>query len=196
MRAIHAGASKVSEPVLPSRAPPKWPRYPALRLVGQPVAAPQRSFGVLLVDDNPHHRIPLLRALRDQGHRVLHAADGASGETLCRASQLEIDALVACADMKRMCGCELARRVVRMRPEVRVLLMWRHFAGPEAACRAYDRGYAVIEEPFTPEELCRRLTGLLALLTQRGVRRARLDGEDRLILREGEVLAIGSKKEN
>ena len=161
MRAIHAGASKVSEPVLPSRAPPKWPRYPALRLVGQPVAAPQRSFGVLLVDDNPHHRIPLLRALRDQGHRVLHAADGASGETLCRASQLEIDALVACADMKRMCGCELARRVVRMRPEVRVLLMWRHFAGPEAACRAYDRGYAVIEEPFTPEELCRRLMGLL-----------------------------------
>jgi two-component system cell cycle sensor histidine kinase/response regulator CckA len=158
--------------VLPSRAPPKWPRYPVLRLVGQPAPAPQRSFGVLLVDDNSHHRIPLLHALRDQGHSVLHAADGVSGETLCRASQLEIDALVACADMKRMCGCELARRVVRMRPEVRVLLMWRHFAGPEEAHRAYARGYAVIEEPFTPEELCRRLTGLLALPTQRRLCRA------------------------
>ena len=166
-RAPRPSASRCS-----SRAPPEASRHPALRLVGKPVAAPQRPFGVLLVDDNPHHRIALLRALRDQGHSVLHAADGASGETLCRASQLEIDALVACADMKRMCGFELARRVGRMRPEVRVLLMWHHFEAPEEAHRAYARGYAVIEEPFTPEELCCRLTGLLALPTQRRLRRA------------------------
>jgi DNA-binding response OmpR family regulator len=127
---------------------------------------------------------------------VLHAADGASGETLCRASQLEIDALVASADMKRMCGFELARRVVRMRPEVRVLLMWRHFEGPEEAHRAYEHGYAVIEEPFTPEELCRRLTGLLASPRNDACAELRLDGEDRLIPREDEVLAIRSKKEN
>jgi hypothetical protein len=30
----------------------------------------------------------------------------------------------------------------------------------EEAHRALDRGYAVIEEPFTPEQLCHRLTGL------------------------------------
>jgi CheY-like chemotaxis protein len=125
------------------------------------VAAPQRPFSILLVDDNVRHRILLLRALRDQGHSVLHAADGASGEALCRASRLKIDALVACADLKRMSGFELARRMVRLRPEVRVLLMCRHLAGPEEAHRACERGYAVIEEPFTPEELCRRLTGLL-----------------------------------
>lgn len=89
------------------------------------------------------------------------SADGVSGDALCQASQLE-DALVACADMKRMCGFELARRVSHMRPEVRVLLMWRPFEGPEEAHRAHERGYAGIEEPFTPEQLCRRLTGLLA----------------------------------
>ena len=195
MRATHAGASPVSEPLLRPN-PPEVSWHPALRLVGQPAPAPQRSFGVLLVDDNPQHRILLLRALRNQGHSVLHAADGASGETLCRASQLEIDALVACADMKRMCGFELARRVGRMRPEVRVLLMWHHFEGPEEAHRAYGRGYAVIEEPFTPEELCRRLTGLLALPRNDACANLRLDGEDRLAPSEGEVLAIGSKKEN
>lgn len=151
MRTNHAGASALSEPWLRPN-PPEVSRYPALA----------RSFSVLLVDDNLQHRIPLLSALRDQGHRVFDAADGASGEALCRASQLEIDALVACADMKRMGGFELARRVGRMRPDVRVLLMWRHFEGPEEAHRAYEHGYAVIEEPFTPEELCRRLTGLLA----------------------------------
>ena len=151
MLAIHAGASTVSEPLFRGN-PPKVFRHPALR----------RGFTVLLVDDNHDHRIPLLRALRDQKHTVLYAADGASGENLFQTSQLEIDALVACADMKRMCGFELARRVARMRPEVRVLLMWRHFEGPEEAQRAYEHGYAGIEEPFTPEQLCRRLTGLLA----------------------------------
>jgi hypothetical protein len=52
--------------------------------------------------------------------------------------------------MKRMCGFELARRVARMRPAFRVLLMWRHFERPEEAQRAYEHGYAGIEEPFPP----------------------------------------------
>jgi DNA-binding response OmpR family regulator len=185
MRAIHPGASTASEPLLRPN-PPEVSRHPAL----------ERGFTVLLVDDNHHHRIPLLRALREQGHNVLHAADGVSGDALCRASQLDIDALVACADMKRMCGFELARRVGRMRPEVQVLLMWRHLEEPEEAHRAYERGYAVIEEPFTPQALCRRLTGLLASSRNDACPEARRDGEDRLILREDEVLAIGSTTEN
>jgi DNA-binding response OmpR family regulator len=93
---------------------------------------------------------------------VLHAADGVSGDALCQASQLEIDALVACADMRRMCGPELAHRVRRKRPEVRVLLMRHHCEGPVDERRDYERGYAGIEEPFTPEQLCGRLAGLLA----------------------------------
>jgi DNA-binding response OmpR family regulator len=149
---------------------------------------------VLLVDDQ-HHRAPLLRALRDQKHTVLYADDGASGENLFRTSQLEIDALVARADMNRMSGFELARRLRRVRPEIRVLLVCRHFAGPDEAHAARERGYPVIEEPFTPEDLCRRLAGLLA--SQRNDSCAeQLDGKDRLIPREDEVLAIGSNKED
>jgi DNA-binding response OmpR family regulator len=149
---------------------------------------------VLLVDDQ-HHRTPLLRALRDQKHTVLCADDDAGGENLFGTSQIEIDALVACADMNRMSGFELARRLRRVRPEIRVLLMCRHFAGPDEAHAARERGYPVIEEPFTPEDLCRRLVGLLA--SQRNDSCTELlDREDRLIPREDEVLAIGSKKED
>ena len=195
MRAIHAGAAAACEPVLQPRPPLDVSRLPALRLAVPPTPAPQRPFGVLLVDDNSHHRTPLLRALRDQKHTVLYATDGASGENLFQTSQLEIDALVACADMNRMGGFELARRLRRARPEIRVLLMCRHFAGLDEARGAHGRGYPVIEEPFTPEELCRRLTGLLA--SQRNDFCAeQLDGEDRLTLRGCEVFAIGSKKEN
>jgi len=151
MRANHAGAASSGERLVrPGRHRVAW--HPA----------PVRGFSVLLVDDDHHHRPPLLRALRDRGHKVPHAADGASGEILCQMSQPAIDALVACADMKRMCGFELARRVIRLRPEVPVLLMGRDL-GPEEVHRAYERGYAVIEEPFTPHLLCHRLTDLLGL---------------------------------
>jgi hypothetical protein len=57
MRAIHAGASTVSEPLLRPN-PPEASWHPTLRLVGQPVAAPQHPFSVVLVDDKPHHRNP------------------------------------------------------------------------------------------------------------------------------------------
>ena len=120
---------------------------------------------------------------------MLYAADGASAEAIYRASGLEIDALVACADMKRMCGVELARRVRRTRPAVRVLLMWRPFAGSDEARRAYLRGYAVIEEPFTPDELCDRLLGLLATPRSEARAEPRLDGEPVLPARGRNALA-------
>jgi DNA-binding response OmpR family regulator len=190
MRAMHAGASAAGEPVLQPRPLPDVGRFPALRLAVAPNAAPQRPFSVLLVDDH-HHRTPLLRALRDQKYTVLSAADGASGEHLFQTSRLEIDALIACADMNRMCGFELARRLRRVRPEIRVLLMCRHFAGPDAARGARERGYPVIEEPFTPEELCRRVTALLAS-PRNDACAERLDAEDRITICEREVLAIDS----
>jgi DNA-binding NtrC family response regulator len=164
---------------------------------------------VLLVDDKPHRRKLLLRALRDRGYSVLDAGDGSSAETLCRASQLEIAALVVRADMKRMCGFELAHRVARMRPEARVLLMWRHFAGRKEAPRAHGRGYGLIEEPFTLDELSRRLWGRRYALIEEPFaseelchRLARLlgatqrdpDAGNPPIPSEGEVLASGSRE--
>ena len=144
--------------------------------------APSLAGGfVLLVDDDPYHRIPLRQALRDRGHRVRSAADAPSVESVCRTSPLEIDALVACADLRSMGGFELARRVIRMRPEVRVLLVWRRPAGVEEVRRAHEHGFEVIEEPFTPGELCYRLNGLLD--SQHGDARP----SPRLV---GEVLAI------
>jgi DNA-binding response OmpR family regulator len=185
-----------SDPITEKAGPPSDVSYlPALRLAVPPKAVPQRPFSVLLVDDNHHHRRPLLRALRDQGHSVLHAADGASGEDLFQKSRLEVDALVACADMNRMCGFDLARRLRRVRPEIRVLLMCRRFAGPDEARDARERGYPVIEEPFTSEELCRRLASLLASPRDASCAE-QLGGDDDLSLREYDAPNIDSDKED
>ena len=171
-------------------------RHPALQPVARPLSALQHLCSVLLVDDDPHRWIPLVRALREQGHRVLHAADGPSGESLCRASRFEIDALIAPTDMKRMCGCELAGRVVRMRSDVRVLLMWRRSGANEAAHRAHGRGYAVIEEPFTPEELCLRLKGVLGSASNDTFAALRLDTDHRFVPHAEERPAIASRIED
>lgn len=75
-------------------------------------------------------------------------------------------------------------------PDVRVLLMSRHSAAPEEAHRAHERGYTVIEEPFTPEQLCRELRGLLASPHNDSRAELRLVGQDRLIPSGGDVLAV------
>ena len=160
MLAMNAFAS-VGEPVLrTSSATTRW--QPALSIVGPPVTDARRPLTVMLVDDNHQHRIPLVRALRAQNHNVLYAASGARGEDLFQTSRLEIDALVACVEMKSMNGFELARRLRRVRPGIGVLLMCRRFANLEEADRARARGYPLIEEPFTPEQLCRRLMDVLS----------------------------------
>jgi CheY-like chemotaxis protein len=161
MRVIDGGAATPSEPAIQSSAADAFRQLP-LRLVEPPVADAPRAHTVLLIDDNHHHRIPLLRALRAERYDVLYAADGARGEDLFRTSPHEIDALIAPAEMRHMSGFELARRVRSARPEIAVLLMCRSFTSADHADSPFERGFPVIEEPFNPEQLTRRLAELLA----------------------------------
>ena len=163
MRVIDGGASTLSEPPIQSSTPVAFLRLP-LRLVEPPMVDARRPLTVLLIDDNHHHRIPLLRALCAERYDVLYAADGARGEDLSWTSPREIDALIACAEMRWMSGFDLARRVRSARPEIAVLLMCRSSTspGPEHADRSFEHDFAVLEEPFTPEQLTRRLAEVLA----------------------------------
>jgi CheY-like chemotaxis protein len=156
VRVIDGLASTLGEEAIPSTLPFRRP----LRLVKPLVDAP-RPVTVLLVDDNHHCRIPLLRALRAEKYDVLYAADGVRGEDLCRTTFHEIDALIARAQMRRMSGFELARRVRRYRPEIAVLLMGSSFASRELAVTAQRRHFPLVEEPFTSEQLTRRLAEIL-----------------------------------
>jgi DNA-binding response OmpR family regulator len=156
-----AAASTLSDPAIRSSTP-EAARELRLRLVEPKVTDASRPLTVLLIDDNHNHRIPLLRALRAERYDVLYAADGARGEDLFQTSLREIDALIACAEMRRMSGFELARRLRSARPEIAVLLMGRSLTSPERADPPFERGFPVIEEPFTPEQLTRRLLEVLA----------------------------------
>ena len=58
-------------------------------------------------------------------------------------------------------GFELARSVRRCRPEIAVLLMGSSFARRELAVTAQRRDFPLLEEPFTAEQLTRRLAEIL-----------------------------------
>ena len=161
MRAIDTGTATLSEPAIPSDTLEATRPVP-LRIVTSPVTHAPRRRTVLLIDDNHHHRIPILRALRAERYDVLYAADGARGEELFLTSLREIDALVACAEMRHMSGSELARRVRRIRPEISVLLMCGSQARPGHVDSPFEPDFPVIEDPFTPEQLTRRLAEVLA----------------------------------
>ena len=153
-------------PPFPTPAPLPLP-IPRVNGVASPTTATSSTFGVLLVDDNHHHRIPLVPALRMRGYRVLHAAGAESAEAICRTTRHPIHILVAREEMKRMDGADLARRLKLERPDIQILLMRsRHFGRgltteePTASIEKPDS--ALIQDPFTPAELCERVSGLLA----------------------------------
>lgn len=132
-----------------------------------PTTATGGSFGVLLVDDSHHQRIPLVPALRKRGYRVLHAAGAESAEAISRTSKYPIHALLAREEMKRMNGADVARRLTLGRPDIRVLLTGLQRAGPkpnavEPAASIERPGSALIEDPFRPVEPRNRVRGLLA----------------------------------
>ena len=111
----------------------------------------------MLVDPDPVRRIALLRALRRKGWTVLHVADVRSAEAFARESSSEIGVLVAPVESGSECGMELARRVTRFHPGVRVLLVCRQGFDSEQWMRAFEGGYEAIAGPGSVEELVRRI---------------------------------------
>src|SRR5262245_34878238 len=72
----------------------------------------------------------------------LRSAPGARFYALVGGDARDTRGPVAGAEMKRMCGLELARRMVRVRPDDRVRLMRATLRDPRRPHRADERGYA------------------------------------------------------
>ena len=77
---------------------------------------------ILLVEDDTSVRDLTRQMLEESGYRVIPAANGNDALRLC-ANPGHIDLMVTDIVMPQMRGVEVARRVARIRPGVRVLLM-------------------------------------------------------------------------
>jgi DNA-binding NtrC family response regulator len=91
--------------------------------IRQNSATNSRDETILVVDDDPTVRHVVALSLQSHGYRVLEAANGPEAIGICRRHDGAIQLLLTDVVMPGMNGLELARQVMDMRPEVRVIVM-------------------------------------------------------------------------
>jgi PAS domain S-box-containing protein len=123
--------------------------------------APAGGAAVLLVEDDPQVRGVVARALRRAGHTVVEAAD--ADDALARAAEpaRRLDVLVTDVVMPRVGGQELAARLRRTRPDVKVLFM-SGYSGQGFDVRQLGANARFVQKPFTPAALVEELERLFA----------------------------------
>lgn len=111
---------------------------------------------VLVVEDEAMVRSYLARLLREIGHSVEIAANGADGWRLALAAPAGFDLVITDVRMPVMDGWELGRRLHERWPRLPVLYLSGYDveqASPSAA--------TFLRKPFDPDDLIRRVTQLL-----------------------------------
>jgi PAS domain S-box-containing protein len=137
------------------------PRAPEVPVVeAQPKPAPEpvsRGETILLVEDDEDVKSLLEEILGQHGYRTLETPDPDEAIALCDGHPGPIHLLVTDVVMPHMSGPQLAERLGRMRPEMRVLFI-SGYVENEATRRVVSAGRAdFLAKPFTPEDFLRKV---------------------------------------
>jgi len=117
---------------------------------------------ILVVEDEEELRQLAVTVLVSHGYRVLDAANGRMALQLADRHLGPIHALLTDVVMPGMNGREVADCIKSRRPEVKVLFMSGYAEDVIATQRLREEGIALIQKPFTPDELISELRGLFA----------------------------------
>src|SRR3954469_19756564 len=106
---------------------------------------------ILLVDDEPDFRALVGDALRDAGHRVTLAGNGAEGLSLISANVFDV--MLCDIRLPRIDGLTLFRRVRQESPGTDVILITAHAAVADAVAALKEGAYDYITKPFDIDEI-------------------------------------------
>ncbi len=127
------------------------------------VELPKRggSETILLVEDDDQIRSVARVILANLGYRVLEACN--AGEALLKSEQHSgaIDLLLTDVVMPQMSGPELAKRLVRDRPDTKILCMSGYTDDALVRHGAIESGIAYLQKPITPDKLARKVRAVL-----------------------------------
>jgi PAS domain S-box-containing protein len=126
-----------------------------------PSQPPQRTETILLVEDESNLRRLACQYLETQGYQVLEAADGAAAVQICAAHQGDIDMLLTDVIMPGMNGRELARRILSLRPSIKVLYMSGYTENTISHNGMLDPGVNLLQKPFNLQSLKERVREVL-----------------------------------
>lgn len=114
---------------------------------------------ILVVEDEPLVREQIRRALEPPGYTILSAGNGTDAIAIEAAHRGPIHLLLTDIIMPDLQGPDLARRIRRRRPEIKVLYM-SGFVGHEAVPAA-SPGSAFLPKPFTRDVIATKVRELL-----------------------------------
>ena len=116
----------------------------------EPSLAGENVATILIVDDQPEVGPLAADILEPEGYAVVLTTDPMEAIRVARTRPGEIDVLLVDIVMPLMDGRELARRILAMRPKVKVILM----SGYEVS-GIKEAGFAFLQKPFGIEPLRR-----------------------------------------
>ncbi len=119
---------------------------------------------VLVVDDEPAVLQIASRSLESSGCRVLQASDGTAAIALVDRHGPP-DLVLTDLMMAGMDGAELARRLRDRWPLIPIIFMSGYSENHLRHLGALDDAGALMEKPFTPQDLVSRIYGELAART-------------------------------
>src|SRR5579863_8036139 len=114
---------------------------------------------ILVVEDESILLKFIQTILERAGYSVLTAASANEAIRIEHESKVTIDLLLMGLSPRPISGCELAVRLKRRRPELRV--MWMS-SDPAAAVLARANGWSLASKPFATAVLLNKIQGLLA----------------------------------
>jgi two-component system, cell cycle sensor histidine kinase and response regulator CckA len=115
---------------------------------------------VLIVDDETAVRNVVASALRHDGYRLLLASSAEEALTMADAHDGTIDLLLTDAIMPGRSGLELANLMVARRPGLTVVVM-SGYTGEDLAIAGLTEPVTLIQKPFTPNDLRKRIRDVL-----------------------------------
>jgi CheY-like chemotaxis protein len=120
-----------------------------------------RSGTVLVAEDSDVVRDVIARMLEDDGFAVLQASGGEEALSISRRNDAPIDLLLTDIVMPEMSGVELADRLEKERPGLRILFMTGYAEEVVVNEGILGKQRECIGKPFTREEITKRVRKLL-----------------------------------
>jgi two-component system, cell cycle sensor histidine kinase and response regulator CckA len=125
--------------------------------VPEPMGRIDGNETILLVEDEPGVRELVHKILRSHGYSVLEAANPRAAMEIAATFANRLDLLLSDIVMPDMSGPELAQCLVPKRPEMRVLYMSGFVHGLGTTFGTLSPAVALLNKPFTPEALLRKV---------------------------------------